>query len=309
MLTIKRAGKLLATLAGALGGVAQASLQENAYWNMPTGVTSLSRQEYSLHMMAFWVCVVICVGVFSVMFYSLFAHRRSRHPKPATFHESTTIEIIWTTIPFLILIGMAIPAAATLIKSYDTRNADMTVKITGVQWKWEYAYPEQGVNFISSLDAASNAAAVKGSGINPDTVPNYLHNVDHPMVVPVNQKIRLLITSADVDHGWWVEDLGVKKNAYPGFINEAWFRADKIGTYRGQCTVLCGRGHGYMPIVVKVVSEDDFNKWVAQMKQDGFNYKPSASELAAVASDTDAQRTAVPAPAPASTAAPAPSSN
>lgn len=295
MLKLKRWTRLATALGGSVALAAHASLQKDAFWNLPTGVTSISRQEYFLHMMAFWVCVVIGVLVFGTMFYSLFAHRRSRHPKPATFHESTTIEIIWTTIPFLILIGMAIPAAATLIRSYDTRHADLTIKVTGVQWKWEYAYPEQGVQFVSSLDAASTKAAALDSGINPDSVPDYLRNVDHPMVVPVHQKVRLLITSADVDHGWWVEDLGVKKNAYPGFINEDWFEADRIGTYRGQCTVLCGYGHGYMPIVVKVVSTEDFKSWVEQMKKDGFGYKPSPSELAAVAADTDyASRTRTP---------------
>ncbi|MDE2148551.1 MAG: cytochrome c oxidase subunit II [Gammaproteobacteria bacterium] len=305
MLTLKRAaGRAVATAAG-IAGTAHASLQKDAFWNLPSGVTSLSREEYGLHMMAFWVVVVIGVLVFGTMFYSLFAHRRSRHPTPSNFHENTTVEVIWTIIPFLILVGMAIPAAATLIHAYDTRNADLTIKVTGVQWKWEYAYPEQGLQFVSGLDAASTRAAPLDSGVDPSSVPDYLRGVDHPMVVPVGEKIRLLITSADVDHGWWVEDLGVKKNAYPGFINEAWFKADRIGTYRGQCTVLCGYGHGYMPIVVKVVSQQDFKGWAAQMKHDGFGYTPSASELAAVTSDSDAgARTRAPV-APASTPAPA----
>jgi len=273
MSSLKRVGRglLAAGLALVAAGCTTAhdTLQKNAYWNLPSGVTTISHQEYFLHMMAFWVCVAICVVVFGVMFYSLFAHRRSKHPTPSTFRESTTVEIVWTIIPFLILIGMAIPAAATLIQSYDTSKADMTIKVTGAQWRWEYEYPDQGVGFVSSIDAKSNAAAQLGSGIDPNTVPHYLRNVDNPMVVPVGKKIRLLITAADVDHGWWVPDLGVKKNAYPGYINEDWFKADRIGTYRGQCTVLCGRGHGFMPIVVKVVSMGDFNNWVAEQKKDG----------------------------------------
>lgn len=282
MLSFKRAACWAAVTVGCIGGAAHASLQKNAFWNLPSGVTSLSREEYHLHMITFWTVVVIGVLVFGVMFYSLFAHRRSRHPTPANFHENTAIEVIWTIIPFLILIGLAIPAAATLIRSYDTRGAALTIRVTGVQWKWEYAYPQQGVRFVSSLSQASTKAAALHSGIDPGSVPNYLRSVDHPMVVPVNEKVRLLITSADVDHGWWVEDLGVKKNAYPGFINEAWFNANRIGTYRGQCTVLCGYGHAYMPIVVNVVSQQDFESWVSKMKGDGFGYKPSASELAVV---------------------------
>lgn len=294
-----RLGSLVFALVAAGCTTSKDTLQENAYWNLPSGVTSISHEEYFLHMMAFWVCVAIGVVVFGVMFYSVFAHRKSRHPTPSTFRESTTVEIVWTIIPFLILIGMAIPAAATLIRSYDTSHPDMTVKITAAQWRWEYEYPDQGVGFVSSLDAKSNAAAQLGSGINPDTVPFYLRNVDNPMVVPVGKKIRLLITAADVDHGWWVPDLGVKKNAYPGYINEDWFKADRIGTYRGQCTVLCGRGHGFMPIVVKVVSMEDFKAWVAQEKKDGHTL--STGDLAA-AGQGDAMNTPAAAPAAASSA-------
>jgi cytochrome c oxidase, subunit II len=266
-----------------------ATLQKDAYWNLPSGVTSLSHDEYFLHMMAFWVCVVIGIGVFGAMFYSVFAHRRSRHPKPATFHENTTIEVLWTVIPFLILIGMATPAVATLIKSYNTTHADLTIKVTGYQWMWGYSYPEQGIKFLSRLTDPSLKAAALGSKVSPDSVPNYLRNVTQDMVVPVNQRVRLLITSGDVDHGWWVEDLGIKRNAYPGFINDVWFKADRIGTYNGQCTVLCGYGHGYMPIVVRVVSQADFDAWAKKMKDDGFSYQPSKAALAVVAGDQDAQ--------------------
>ena len=303
MSILKRLGEGLALGSLALGATgcttAHDTLQKNAFWNLPSGVTTISHQEYFLHMLAFWICVGICVTVFGVMFYSVFAHRRSRHPVPATFRESTKVEIAWTVVPFLILIGMAIPAAATLIQAYDTSNPDMTVKITGYQWRWEYEYPDQGVGFISSIDAKSNAAAQLHSGIDPNSVPNYLRNVDNPMVVPVNKKIRLLITAGDVDHGWWVPDLGVKKNAYPGYINEDWFKAERIGTYRGQCTVLCGRGHGFMPIVVKVVSMEDFKAWAAEQRKEGHTL--STGDLKA-AGEGDAMAET---PASSSTAAPA----
>lgn len=255
----------LATLAGLLlGGAAHGAttLERDAVFNLPTGVTPISREIYGLHMYGLWVVTIIGVLVFGVMGYSLWAHRRKRHPVPAKFHENTTVEVIWTLVPFLILVSMALPAAATLVRAYNTSNPYMTVKVTGSQWRWVYEYPDFGVGFVSSLDARSNQASMLGSGIDPATVPHYLRAVDHPMVVPEGKKVRLLITSADVDHAWSVMDLGIKKNAYPGFINEVWFNADRIGTYTGQCTVLCGRGHSYMPTAVKVVSLDDFNAWV-----------------------------------------------
>jgi cytochrome c oxidase subunit II len=234
-----------------------ADTMENAYWNMPKGVTEISHRVWWLHMYAFWICVVIGVLVFGVMFYSLFAHRRSKHPVPATFHESTTVEIAWTIAPFIILIAMAVPAAGTLIKMYDTRNADLTIKITGYQWKWQYEYVDQGVSFFSTLESKANAARQLHSGIDPKTVPNYLHDADNYLVLPVGKKVRFLLTSDDVIHGWWVPDLAVKKDAIPGYINEMWTKIDEPGTYRGQCTVLCGRDHGFMPIVVKAVSEPE----------------------------------------------------
>ncbi|HEU0195721.1 MAG TPA: cytochrome c oxidase subunit II [Nevskiaceae bacterium] len=268
MLNWKRvAGGL--TLSGlAVSAVAHASLEKDAFWNLPSGVTPLSHAMYREHMYGFYVMVFLSVVVFGTMFYSMWAHRRRRHPVPSKFHENTRVETIWTIIPFLILATMAFPAAGTLVKAYNTNNAYMTVKVTGAQWRWEYEYPDFGVGFVSSISASSNKASMLDSGINPDTVPHYLRSVDHPMVVPVDKKIRLLITSVDVDHAWSVADLGVKKNAYPGYINEAWFKADRIGTYRGQCTVLCGRGHSYMPTVVKVVSLQDFNAWVKQQLAD-----------------------------------------
>jgi cytochrome c oxidase subunit 2 len=243
-----------------------ADTMENAYWNLPKGVTDISNEVWHLHMAAFWVCVVIAIVVFGVMFYSIFAHRRSKHPVPATFHHSTTVEIIWTIIPFLILIGLAVPAAGTLIKQYDTRNADMTVKITGYQWKWQYEYVGEGVSFFSTLDAKSNEARQLGSGIDPKTVPHYLHNTDNYLVLPIGKKVRFLLTSNDVIHGWWVPDLAIKKDAIPGYINEMWTQINEPGIYRGQCTVLCGRDHGFMPVVVHAMTQADYDAWLAKQK-------------------------------------------
>ncbi len=259
-------GLMLAT-AGLTGFAARAAdTMENAYWNLPKGVTDISNEVWHLHMAAFWVCVAIAVVVFGVMFYSIFAHRRSKHPVPATFHHSTTVEIIWTIIPFVILIGLAVPAAGTLIKQYDSRNSDLTIKITGYQWKWQYEYVGEGVSFFSTLDAKSNEARQLGSGIDPKTVPHYLHNVDNYLVLPVGKKVRFLLTSNDVIHGWWVPDLAIKKDAIPGFINDMWTQINEPGIYRGQCTVLCGRDHGFMPVVVEAKTEAEYAAWLARMK-------------------------------------------
>lgn len=255
-LTIPRA--VTAVLTGLLAAPAQAAWE----LNMPVGVTEISRDVYNLHMLIFWICVLIGVGVFGAMIYSIYAHRKSRGAKAAQFHESTTVEIVWTILPFLILIGMAIPAAGTLLKMENSRNSDLTVKITGYQWLWQYEYPDQGISFFSRLDELSNQARQLNSGIDPNSVEHYLRNVDNPLVVPVGKKVRLLLTSQDVIHAWWVPELGGKKDAIPGYINEMWFRADKTGVYRGQCAELCGRGHGFMPIVVRVVSQDEFDAWV-----------------------------------------------
>lgn len=297
--TAGRAGRVLSCVLG-LGGVfaslaAQAAdTMDNAYWNMPKGVTDISQEVFKLHMAAFWVCVAIGIVVFGVMFYSVFAHRRSKNPVPATFHHSTAVEIVWTAIPFLILIGLAIPAAGTLIKEYDTRNAEMTVKITGYQWKWQYEYVGEGVSFFSTLDAKSNEARQLRSGIDPKTVDNYLHNVDNYLVLPVGKKVRFLITSNDVIHGWWMPDLAIKKDAIPGYINEMWTKINEPGVYRGQCTVLCGRDHGFMPIVVEAKSEEDYKAWLAKMK---------GGETVAAAAPTTATDAAAEAPAPAAAAA------
>jgi len=266
-----RVNLVLRSIVAALFGLGSfaasaADTMDNAYWNMPKGVTEISQRVWWLHMYAFWICIVIGVLVFGVMFYSLFAHRRSKHPVPATFHESTTVEIAWTIAPFIILIAMAVPAAGTLIKMYDTRNADLTIKITGYQWKWQYEYVDQGVSFFSTLESKANAARQLHSGIDPKTVPNYLHDVDNYLVLPVGKKVRFLLTANDVIHGWWMPDLAIKKDAIPGYINEMWTKIDEVGVYRGQCTVLCGRDHGYMPIVVDARSAADYDAWLTSKK-------------------------------------------
>ena len=229
--------------------------------NFQKPVTPVAHKILELHNMILLICVIIFVIVFSVMFYSIFAHRKSRGYKPAKFHDNATLEVIWTVIPFLILVSMAIPSTATLLEMSDTSKSDLTVKITAYQWKWKYDYPDQDVGFFSTLatprDQIENKAA-KGE--------HYLLEVDNPIVVPVGKKVRFLVTANDVIHSWWVPQLGVKKDAIPGFINEFWVRADEAGTFRGQCAELCGKDHGFMPIVVSAVSQEDFTKWVAVQK-------------------------------------------
>ncbi|MEE9397926.1 MAG: cytochrome c oxidase subunit II [Methylococcales bacterium] len=242
----------------------------NAYadfeMNLVRGVTKISQANYDLHMLIIWICTIIAVVVYGVMFYSIVNHRKSKGAVAAQFHESTKVEIIWTTIPIIILIGLAIPATKTMIEMDDTSESDMSIKITGYQWKWRYEYLDEGIDFMSSLDALSNAARQRDSDVDPTTVPNYLLNVDNPMVVPVNKKIRLLFTAADVIHSWWVPALGWKKDAIPGYITEAWTNIEKPGIYRGQCAELCGKDHGFMPIVVIAKTEAQYAEWVAQQK-------------------------------------------
>lgn len=254
--------------------------------NMPRGVTAVSQQIYSLHMLGFWVCVAIGVIVFGVMIYSLIVFRHSKGAVPdTTMVHNTKIEVIWTIIPFFILVGLAIPSLRTLVRISNIAGSELTVKVTGYQWGWNYTYLKSGVNVFSKLDPLSNAARQLGSDISPYSVPHYLRNVDHPLVVPVDTKVLLLITSDDVIHSWWVPDLGVKKDAIPGFVNESWFKVDagKIGLYRGQCTELCGRGHGFMPIVVDVRSKADFAAWLAKQQAAG---KAQTAAAAAAPSGT-----------------------
>ncbi|MBT8423072.1 MAG: cytochrome c oxidase subunit II [Gammaproteobacteria bacterium] len=230
--------------------------------DMPIGKSSLSDEIMGLHHLILIICTVVCVAVFAFAFYTMATCRRSQGVKAAQFSHSTRAEIIWTLIPTLVLIGMAIPSARTILKIEDTSGADISIKVTGYQWKWSYDYLDEDKFFYSSLDRASNAAAQQDSGIDPATVKNYLRNVDNPMVVPVNKKIRILLTGNDVIHSWWVPELYVKKDANPGFINETWFEATETGIFRGQCTELCGRGHGFMPIVVVVVTDDEYQQWL-----------------------------------------------
>jgi cytochrome c oxidase subunit 2 len=234
--------------------------------NLRTGVTSISREIYGLHMLILWICVAIAVAVFSVMIYSIATFRKSKGAVPATFDHSTKAEIIWTVIPVLILVGMAIPAASTLVKIDDTRGSELTIKATGYQWKWQYEYVDHGVSFFSSLARSSDLARQLDSGIAPSGVENYLLEVDNRLVVPQGRKIRVLVTASDVIHSWWVPDFGLKKDAIPGYINELWFNAEKTGVYRGQCVELCGRDHGFMPVVVEVKPAEEFDAWLAEQK-------------------------------------------
>ena len=231
--------------------------------NMSKGVTDLSLETYNLHMMVFWWCVAIGVVVFGVMIFSLIKHRKSKGAEAAGFSHSTTAEVIWTAIPAIILVLMAIPTAETMVKIEDSRNPDMSIVVTAYQWKWHYKYQDSGIEFYSSLARPSLEARRKESGIDPFAVDNYLLEVDNPVVVPRGAKIRLLLTSSDVIHSWWMPQLSIKKDAIPGIVNEAWFLANETGTYRGQCAELCGKDHGYMPIVVEVVAPEAFQAWVS----------------------------------------------
>ncbi len=238
--------------------------QVQADWtvNMAPGVTEVSNAVFDLHMIIFWICVVIGVVVFGVMFWSMLIHRRSTGHEPAHFHESTTVEILWTVVPLLILVVMAVPATKTLIEIYDTSESELDIQVTGYQWKWHYKYLNQDVEFFSNLTTPAEQIqnkATKGE--------NYLLEVDEPLVVPVGTKVRFLITSADVIHSWWVPALAVKKDAIPGFVNESWTRIEEPGIFRGQCTELCGKDHGFMPVVVEAKSKEDFALWLAERKQ------------------------------------------
>ena len=233
--------------------------------NLPEGVTQIARDIVWLHWMILIICTVIFIGVFGVMIYSIVMHRKSRGYKASGFHENTAVEIAWTIIPFIIIISMALPATRTVVAMKDTSSADMTVKVTGYQWKWGYDYvdgPARGVSLLSTLSTPQDQ--IDGKAPKDNT---YLMEVDKPLVVPVNKKVRVMVTAADVIHSWWVPDFGIKQDAIPGFLRDVWFRAEKVGTYRGQCAELCGKNHAYMPIVVKVVSDADFDKWAANEKK------------------------------------------
>jgi len=240
--------------------------------NMPRGVTELSAETYELHMMVFYWCCAIAAVVFGAMIYSLIRHRKSAGANPAKFSHSMTAEVIWTVIPIIILLVMAVPAAETLIRLEDSRKPDLTIVVTAYQWKWHYEYQGQDLSFYSTLSRTSGDARRKGSGIDPFTVDNYLLDVDRPLVVPQGAKVRLLLTSSDVVHSWWVPDFAIKKDAIPGFVNETWFRPQETGVFRGQCAELCGMDHGYMPIVVEVVEQGAFQAWLAGEKEDAARF-------------------------------------
>ena len=273
--------KLLLLSLSFLGLAAVASINTSNGYNLPTGVTPLSREIHELHMIVFWVCVVIGVGVFSVMGYSIVNHRKSKGYKAAQFHDSLTIEVLWTIIPLVVLIVIAVPATKLLIDLEDSTESDMTIKITGYQWKWKYDYIDgaaEGVGFFSNLDDRSRRelqASIELGAV--PTSEKYLVDVDNELVVPVNKKIRFLVTSNDVIHSWWVPDFGVKQDAIPGFINDAWATIQQPGVYRGNCTELCGKDHAYMPIVVRALPEKEFEEWVYNRK--------NASEIAAAAAN------------------------
>ena len=256
-----RGQRLAAATFAALSGLPGVALAARE-WNLQPPVTEIARQQNDLHTFIFWICVVIFVGVFGVMFYSLFKHRKSVGHQAEQFHENTAVEIVWTVIPFLILLFMAWPATKTILAMKDTGASELTIKVTGYQWKWGYDYLQDGFGYYSNLStplAQIENREPKG--------PNYLLEVDRPMVVPVDTKVRVLITAGDVIHAWWVPTLGVKQDAIPGFVRDSWFRAEKVGTFRGQCAELCGKEHGFMPVVVEVKSKDDYAKWVAGQKQ------------------------------------------
>jgi len=233
--------------------------------NMQAPVTGIAAYIYSLHNWMMVVCLVIFIGVFGVMFYSVFKHRKSLGHKPATFHESTTVEIAWTVVPFLIVIGMALPATHAVVQMKDTSNPDLTIKVTGMQWKWGYDYLKgegEGISFLSNLATPRTQVGEPGIAPTEKRTENYLLEVDNPVVVPVGKKVRLVLTANDVIHSWTIPAFAVKQDAIPGFVRDTWFKAEQIGTYRGNCVELCGKEHAFMPIVVKVVSAEDYTAWV-----------------------------------------------
>ena len=284
----------------AVAALAPAARAEWSNINMTEGVTPLSRDIHALHMTIFWWCVAIGVFVFGWMIWSLVKFRKSQGAKPdVTMVHSTKAEIIWTVIPVFILVLMAIPATRTLIAIEDTRGTELSIKVTGYQWKWHYDYLGEDVKFFSSLSRSSDEARQLQSGIDPKSVPDYLLDVDNPLVVPEDTKVRVLLTAQDVIHAWWVPAFGMKKDAIPGNVNELWFKVDKgkTGIYRGQCAELCGRDHGFMPVVVKVVTKAEYAQWLAQQKA------PAAPAAEAAPTDTAAE--AMPPVAAAAPAAPA----
>ncbi|GAA0343263.1 hypothetical protein GCM10009092_04840 [Bowmanella denitrificans] len=257
-----------------------AAMAQPSQLNLRKGVTDISAQVYDLHMTIFYICVVIGILVFGAMFFAMIFHRKSRGVKPANFHESVKVEVAWTVVPFLILIGMAIPAASTLIAMEDTSKADVTVLVTGSQWKWHYKYMENEVEYYSVLATQQEQIHNKFS-----KGENYLLEVDRPLVIPTDKKVRFLVTSDDVIHSWWVPDFAVKKDANPGFINEAWARVNEPGIYRGQCAELCGKDHGFMPVVVIAKTPAEYDAWIAE--QEAIQRKAKEEEQKLLAMNMD----------------------
>jgi len=269
----KSSERLFAALAGVLSMLFVSAAEAEYALNMTRGVTPISRDLYGLHMIVLWICVVIAIVVFGVMIWSIIYHRKSRGAVAANFHENTQVEVFWTVGPLVILIALAIPATATLIDLEDAKtNADINLQVTGIQWKWKYNYIDEDLVFISTL-AQSSRDVIK----DPTGHENYLLEVDQPVVLPINKKIRFLFHSDDVLHAWWVPELAVKQDVVPGFINDSWAVIEKTGTYRGQCAELCGKDHGFMPIVVEAVTQDEYEQWLADKK----------AEAAAIADSAD----------------------
>jgi cytochrome c oxidase subunit II len=285
---IRKALASMAAIVSLMAALSPAAHAESGWHllNMTQGVTDISRKIYDLHMFIFWVCVVIGIVVFGVMIWSLIRFRKSKGAiADTTMVHNTKVEIVWTVVPVIILVVSAVPAASTLIELEDTRNTELTIKVTGYQWGWQYDYLDNGVVFFSRLDRTSDAARQLASGTDVNGIEHYLLNVDKPMVVPAGQKVRLLVTATDVIHAWWVPAFGMKKDAIPGYVNQMWFNvdADKTGLYRGQCTELCGRDHGFMPIVVDVRSKEDFSQWLSaeSQKQAAAQLQPSDAPVVA----------------------------
>jgi len=273
MIFNKLSERLFAALAGVLSMLFVSAADAEYVLNMTRGVTPISRDLYSLHMIVLWVCVVIAIVVFGVMIWSIIYHRKSRGAVAANFHENAQVEVFWTVGPLVILIAIAIPATATLIDLEDAKtNADINLQVTGIQWKWKYNYIDEEVVFISTL-AQSSRDVIK----DPTGHENYLLEVDQPIVLPINKKIRFLFHSDDVLHAWWVPELAVKQDVVPGFINDSWAVIEKTGTYRGQCAELCGKDHGFMPIVVEAVTQGEYEQWLVDKK----------AEAAAIADSAD----------------------
>lgn len=279
---LARLGSAVALLLSPL--MAQAAWNE---LNLTKGVTPYSETVYDLHMLILWVCVITGILVFGAIFYSILKFRKSAGAVPAQWHESTLVEFLWTAVPAIILVVMAVPATKALIMMEDVSNSAMTIKVTGYQWRWRYDYVNEGVGFYSSLARPSDNARQLDSGIDPASVENYLLEVDKELVVPVGQKIRFLTTAADVIHAWWVPALGWKRDAIPGYINESWALIKEPGVYRGQCAELCGKDHGFMPVVVRALPEAEYKAWLDKMKAE---QAPATAATAAPALSVAASR-------------------